>query len=68
MSFTLSTQGKPRADQGALGQADIHRTRAAAPALTNSRAVVERLVSDAKSLGYIDSSFLDERLRVVTIE
>ncbi|MBS3666838.1 MULTISPECIES: phosphate ABC transporter substrate-binding protein [Halomonadaceae] len=37
-------------------------------ALTNSLAVVERLVSDAKSLGYIDSSFLDERLRVVTIE
>ncbi|MDQ7731552.1 phosphate ABC transporter substrate-binding protein [Halomonas sp. SpR1] len=37
-------------------------------ALANSRAVVERLVSDAKSLGYIDSSFLDERLRVVTIE
>ena len=37
-------------------------------ALANSRAVVERLVSDAKALGYIDPSFLDERLRVVTIE
>ena len=37
-------------------------------ALSNSRAVVERLVSDAKALGYIDSYFLDERLRVVTIE
>ncbi|MEA2118422.1 phosphate ABC transporter substrate-binding protein [Halovibrio sp. HP20-50] len=36
--------------------------------LTNSRAMVERLVSDAKALGYIDPSFLDERLRVVTIE
>ena len=37
-------------------------------ALTNSRAVVERLVNDAKTLGYIDSSFLDERLRAVIIE
>ncbi len=37
-------------------------------ALANSRAVVERLVSDVKALGYIDSAFLDERLRVVTIE
>lgn len=37
-------------------------------ALANSRAVVERLVSDTNTLGYIDSSFLDERLRVVTIE
>lgn len=37
-------------------------------ALANSRAVVERLVSDAQALGYIDPSFLDERLRVVTIE
>lgn len=37
-------------------------------ALTDSRAVVERLVGDAKALGYIEPSFLDERLRVVTIE
>ena len=37
-------------------------------ALASSRAVVERLVSDVKALGYIDPSFLDERLRVVTIE
>lgn len=37
-------------------------------ALANSRAVVERLVGDAKALGYIEPSFLDERLRVVTIE
>ncbi|MBT2787560.1 phosphate ABC transporter substrate-binding protein [Halomonas sp. ISL-106] len=37
-------------------------------ALANSRAVVERLVSDTKALGYIDPAFLDERLRVVTIE
>lgn len=37
-------------------------------ALPNSRAVVERLVGDTQALGYIDPSFLDERLRVVTIE
>lgn len=37
-------------------------------ALSNSREVVERLVSDTKALGYIDPSFLDERLRVVSIE
>lgn len=37
-------------------------------ALTNSRAVVERLLSDVNALGYIDASFLDERLRVITIE
>jgi len=36
--------------------------------LADSRAVVDRLVSDVKALGYIDPSFLDERLRVVTIE
>lgn len=36
--------------------------------LANSRSMVERLASDTKSLGYIDPSFLDERLRVVTIE
>ena len=37
-------------------------------ALANSRAVVERLVNDATSLGYIDSTFLNERLRAVILE
>jgi ABC-type phosphate transport system substrate-binding protein len=36
--------------------------------LANSRAVVERLVSDTNTVGYIDPAFLNERLRVVTIE
>ncbi len=36
--------------------------------LSDSRAVVERLVSDTKALGYIDAVFYDDRLRVVTIE
>ncbi len=37
-------------------------------ALSNNHAVVERLVGDTKALGYIDHSFLDDRLRVVAIE
>ncbi len=37
-------------------------------ALLNNHAVVERLVGDTKALGYIDPSFLDDRLRVVAIE
>lgn len=37
-------------------------------ALSDSRAVVERLVGDITALGYIDAAFLDDRLRVITIE
>ncbi len=34
----------------------------------DSQAVVERLVRDPNALGYIDARFLDERLKVVTVE
>ncbi|WP_404463212.1 phosphate ABC transporter substrate-binding protein [Vreelandella aquamarina] len=37
-------------------------------ALSNSQAVVERLIRDPYALGYIDPYFLDERLKVVTVE
>lgn len=36
--------------------------------LTDSQAVVERLVRDPRALGYIDARFLDERLKVVAVE
>ncbi|BCB62601.1 MULTISPECIES: phosphate ABC transporter substrate-binding protein [Halomonadaceae] len=36
--------------------------------LADSQAVVERLARDPGALGYIDARYLDDRLRVVTIE
>ncbi|ATH79121.1 MULTISPECIES: hypothetical protein [Halomonadaceae] len=36
--------------------------------LPDSQAVVDRLIGDPRALGYIDARFLDERLKVVTVE
>lgn len=36
--------------------------------LADSQAVVERLARDPGALGYIDARYLDDRVRVVTIE